>query len=61
MIQLDQIGKTATKTDGAEQAEQEERKPLPTESVVLLLIIPCVWILIAGYKAWEKKKAKGKN
>ena len=61
LYRLDQIGKTAQKTDGAEQAEQEERKPLPTESIVLLLIIPCVWILIAGYKAWEKKKAKGKN
>ena len=51
LYRLDQIGET----------EQEEKKTLPTESVVLLILIPCVWILIGSYKLWENRKQKAKR
>ena len=54
LYRLDQIGK---KTDG----EETEKRQLPKESVVLLALIPCVWILILSYKLWQKKKTRGKN
>ena len=67
LYRLDQIGKAAQKTDPAAGEGETvgtaaaEKKPLPKESVALLIIIPCVWILIVAYKLWEKKKTKAKN
>ena len=54
LYRLDQIGK---KTGG----ETEEEKRLPTESIVLLALIPAIWALILVYKLWKWKKTKVKN
>ncbi len=63
LYRLDQIGKAASNAEGTNETEQEkeEKKPLPDESVALLIIIPCVWLLIGAYKLWEKKKNRAKN
>ena len=53
LYRLDQLGRG---TVGGGNA-----KALPPASVALLVIIPCVWVVILGYKAWEKKKAKEKH
>lgn len=60
LYRLDQIGKAA-QGSGEEGSGAKESKELPTESVALLIIVPCVWLLIGGYKLWEKKKNKAKN
>ncbi len=64
LYRLDQIGKNAQKAeqadDSGETADTEgnagTEKGLPTASVVLLIIIPCIWIVIGAFKLWEKKK-----
>lgn len=61
LYRLDQIGRKTAETESDGQTVKTEQKPIPGESVALLIIIPCVWLLIGAYKAWEKKKAKGKN
>lgn len=53
LYRLDQIGKS---TEG-----NGEKKELPTESIVLLALIPCVWMIILSYKAWQRKKTRRKN
>ena len=55
LYRLDQIGKAA-KGSGEEESGVKEAKELPTESVALLIIVPCVWLLIGAYKLWNKKK-----
>jgi multiple sugar transport system substrate-binding protein len=55
LYRLDQIGKVTAET---REAGETDNKPLPTESVVLLAIIPCIWIVIGAFKLWEKKKAR---
>ena len=57
LYRLDQIGKNA----GQKEMAQEGQKSLPTESVVLLILIPCVWCLIGAYKLWDSKKHKAKK
>ncbi len=58
LYRLDQIGKAA---EGADEAGAADRKPLPAESVALLAVIPCVWLVIGAFKLWEKKKARAKK
>ena len=70
LYRLDQIGivtakaeETGSTGETAETGEtgtaaKAEKRPLPTESVVLLILIPCVWILIAAFKVWQTKKNK---
>ncbi|MBR5430791.1 MAG: extracellular solute-binding protein, partial [Bacteroidales bacterium] len=53
LYRLDQIGAGAEK--------EGEKKELPTESVVLLALIPGIWIVILSYKLWQSKKARRKN
>ncbi len=60
LYRLDQIGQSTSGGNPGETVQQEKR-PLPTEAVALLIIIPCVWLFIGAYKLWEKKKTKGKN
>ena len=55
---LDQIGKAAAE---AKDSGETVNKPLPAESVALLAIIPCVWLVIGAFKLWEKKKARAKK
>ena len=57
LYRLDQVGKAAEEggTEGAES------KALPSESVALLIIIPCVWILICAYKLWDRQKHRTKT
>ena len=58
LYRLDQIGKAAATP---EDEGETVNKPLPTESVALLAIIPCVWIVIGVFKLLERKKAKGRK
>ena len=58
LYRLDQIGKAAAE---AKDSGEAVSKPLPTESVVLLAVIPCVWLVIGAFKLWEKKKARVKK
>ncbi len=57
LYRLDQIGKAAEKTEEGEA----EKRPLATESVVLLTLIPSIWAAILLYKLRQRKKARGKN
>ena len=57
LYRLDQIGKAAEKTEEGEA----EKRPLATESVVLLTLIPCIWAAILLYKLRQRKKAREKN
>ena len=59
LYRLDQIGNTAERE--GDQAAAEKSNPLPTESVVLLIAVPCICILLIAYKLWEKKKAQGSH
>ncbi len=67
LYRLDQIGIVTAKAEGngntgeTGTAATAEKKPLPRASVVLLILIPCVWILIGAFKVWEKKKNKRNN
>ena len=60
LYRLDQIGKVA-KDSGEDGSGTIESKELPTESVALLIIVPCVWLLIGAYKLWNKKKTHGNH
>ena len=54
LYRLDQIGKKTAE-------DKTENRKLPTESVVLLTLIPCIWIMILFYKLWQWKKTREKN
>ena len=56
LYRLDQVGKVAAEGDG-----EPENKALPSESVALLIIIPCVWLLIGAYKLWDRRKHRTKS
>ena len=60
LYRLDQIGKAA-QSSGEEGSGAREAKELPAESVALLIIVPCVWLLIGAYKLWNKKKTQGNH
>ena len=53
----------AETAEGAPEAgaEKENVPELPGVSRALLIIIPAVWILIAAWSLWEKKKNSRKN
>ena len=57
LYRLDQVGKASAEGD----AEDGKSKALPSESVALLIIIPCVWALIVAYKLWDKQKHRTKT
>ena len=56
LFRLDQIGAQA----GGETSEDEPKGKLPAESVALLVVIPCIWLLIVAYRVWEKRKQREK-
>ena len=60
LYRLDQIGKSTPGGNAGETARQE-KKPLPTEAVILLIVIPCVWLLIGAYKLWNSRKHRAKK
>ena len=63
LYRLDQI-KTAGET-GEETAAEEEKKTgwneLPGVSKALLIVVPCIWILLAGLSVLKSKKDKQKR
>ena len=56
LYRLDQIRKSSSADIGSSVQRQ-----LPTESVILLILIPCIWIIIIAIRIVQTKKSQGKN
>ena len=53
LFQLDQIEVRSGKTVSFGE--------LPAEAKTLLIVIPSIWVVIAGYSLWNKKKKRKKT
>ena len=67
MYRLDQIRVNRGNEDGETAGENMgsplpvQAAELPTESRVLLIAIPCIWVLIGGYALVQKRKEKNRG
>ena len=64
LYRLDQIKVTAGETGEGEEAEEPQKagwNELPGASKALLIILPCIWILLAGIGWLQSKKNKQKH